>query len=339
MTTADAAVDPAAWTSAGVLRIEGITKVYPGGVRANDDVTLHIEPGEVFGLLGPNGAGKTTLVSQIVGLLRPTSGSIHLGEVDLVADPGVARQLCAYLPQAQLPIESLRAMEAAVLTGRIRGGRPDQVRRRVGELFDALQLRPWERSLGASLSGGVKRLVGFTMTAAVPRPVMILDEPTNDVDPLRRRLLWQQIRSLAAGGAAVLLVTHNVLEAERAVDRLAVVDGGRVIAQGTPSSLKAADRGRLRLEVVLEPGAAEPALPAFAGDPVRAGRRLFVSLDEGAAAAAIEWVGTLVHTGIAEEYELGAATLEDTYVRLVGPDAHADNGAAGTDGAVGTGVG
>src|SRR5690606_23519582 len=146
-----------------------------------------------------------------------------------------------------------------------------------------------------------------------PRPVVILDEPTNDVDPLRRRLLWQEIRALAAGGSAVLLVTHNVLEAERAVDRLAVVDGGRVIAQGTPSSLKAADRGRLRLEVVLEPGSAEPDLPAFAGDPVRAGRRLLVTLDEGAAAAAIDWVGGLVRAGIAEEYEIGASSLEDTY--------------------------
>ncbi len=258
---------------AGALRVDGVTKVYPGGVRANDEVDLRVEPGEVYGLLGPNGAGKTTLVSQVVGLLRPTSGEIHLGEFDLVADPGVARQLCAYLPQAQLPIESLRAWEAAELAGRIHGGRPDDVRRRVGELFDALRIRPWERTMGASLSGGVKRLVGFVMTAAVPRPVVILDEPTNDVDPLRRRLLWQEIRALAAGGSAVLLVTHNVLEAERAVDRLAVVDGGRVIAQGTPSSLKAADRGRLRLEVVLEPGSADPDLPAFAVDPVRAGRR------------------------------------------------------------------
>ncbi len=326
MTAAPAAI-------AGALRIEGVTKVYPhaaGGVRANDEVSLRIEPGEVFGLLGPNGAGKTTLVNQIVGLLRPTSGSIHLGEVNLVADPGAARQLCAYLPQAQLPIEPMRAREAAELTGRIRGGRTSEVRERVGDLFDALQLRPWERSLGASLSGGVKRLVGFVMTAAVPRPVVILDEPTNDVDPLRRRLLWREIRGLAARGSAVLLVTHNVLEAERAVDRLAVVDGGRVIAHGTPSSLKAADRGRLRLEVVLEPGAADPVLPPFAEDPVRAGRRLLVTLDEGAAAAAIEWVSDMVHSGLAEEYEIGAITLEDTYVRLVGAEGAegAENGAA-----------
>jgi ABC-2 type transport system ATP-binding protein len=312
----------------GGLRVERVTKIYSGHTRANDEIDLRVEPGEVFGLLGPNGAGKTTLVNQIVGLLKPTSGTIHLGGVDLVADPGAARQLCAYLPQAQLPIESLRVREAAELVGRIRGGSAVDVRRRVGELLDSLQLRPWERSLGAELSGGVKRLVGFVMTAAVPRPVVILDEPTNDVDPLRRRLLWREIRALAASGAAVLLVTHNVLEAERAVDRLAIVDGGRVIAQGTPSSLKSGDRGRLRLEVVLEPGASDPELPDFARDPVRAGRRLLVSLDERAAVAAIEWVSSLIAAGVAEEYEIGASTLEDTYVRLVGPEAENGNGAS-----------
>ncbi|MEX1022795.1 MAG: ABC transporter ATP-binding protein [Dehalococcoidia bacterium] len=299
------------------LVVEGVTKVYSGGVRANDGIDLRVEAGEVFGLLGPNGAGKTTLVSQIVGLLAPTSGTIHLGGVDLVADPAGARELCAYLPQAQLPIESLRAREAAELIGRMRGGSAREVRDRVGRLFESLHLMDWERQMGANLSGGVKRLVGFVMTAAWPRPLVILDEPTNDVDPVRRRLLWREIRALAAQGSAVLLVTHNVMEAERAVDRLAVVDHGRVLAQGTPAALKSADRGRLRLEIVLEPGAADPLLPPFAGDPVRAGRRLLVPLREEAAADAIEWVGGLVRDGVAEEYEIGAVTLEDTYVRLV----------------------
>jgi len=103
------------WT----FRTEGVTKVYPNGVRANDEISLHVEPGEVYGLLGPNGAGKTTLVKQVIGLLRPTSGRITFGPHDLVADPAAARQLCSYLPQAQLPIDSFRAREAIVLCGRI----------------------------------------------------------------------------------------------------------------------------------------------------------------------------------------------------------------------------
>jgi ABC-2 type transport system ATP-binding protein len=263
-----------------LLAVEEVTKVYPGGVRANDAISIAVAAGEVFGLLGPNGAGKTTLVNQIVGLLRPTGGAIRLGGVDLVADPAFARQSCAYLPQAQVPIDSLRAIEAVELAGRIRGGPARAVRARAGALFSALDLEPWRSKMGHELSGGVRRLVGFAMAAVVPTPIVILDEPTNDVDPMRRRLLWREIRALGAAGSAVLLVTHNVLEAERAVDRLAVIDHGRVIAQGTPAALKAGERGRLRLEVTLEPGAPDPDVPAFVRDSVRAGRRLLATRGE-----------------------------------------------------------
>jgi hypothetical protein len=107
-----------------------VTKVYANGrVRANDQITFEVRPGEVYGLLGPNGAGKSTLLRQVIGLLKPTGGRITLGPYDLVADPDAARQLCSYLPQAQLPIESFRVREAIELTGRIRGGTARAVRR------------------------------------------------------------------------------------------------------------------------------------------------------------------------------------------------------------------
>jgi len=306
------------------LRVSDIRKVYKGGVVANDGVSITVERGEVFGLLGPNGAGKTTLVSQIIGLAKPTAGSITLGDVDLVADPGAARQLCAYLPQGALPVESIRAGIAVELVGRMRGGAKAEVRRRTDGLFELLQLEEWRDRIGQQTTGGVRRLVGFIMTTVVQRPVVILDEPTNDIDPMRRRLLWQEIRNVANRGAAVLLVTHNVLEAERVVDRLAIIDEGRVIAQGTPSSLKQTASEALRLELVLEPGAVEPALPSYLRDPVRAGRRLLVTLDDSAAPAAIDWVREQVAAGVVEEYGLGAATLEDTYIRLAGAAAVAD---------------
>ena len=300
------------------LRIEGVAKVYASGTRANDDVTITAEPGEVFGLLGPNGAGKTTLVSQVMGLLRPTAGSIHIGDIDLVERPHAARQLTAYLPQGDLPIEALRAREAVELVGRIHGGDPAAVRDRADELFATLELTQWESKIGAELSGGVQRLVGFMMAAVTPRPLVILDEPTNDVDPLRRRLLWREIRALADRGSTVLLVTHNVLEAERAVDRLAIINEGRVIAQGTPGALKAADRDRLRLEVTVEPGADLPPFPPHLAEPVRVGRRAFSTLLETDAARTLQWVRDLTADATVEEFELGATSLEDTYVRLVG---------------------
>ena len=304
--------------SAWTLRIEELTKAYEGKVLANDRISLAIEPGEVFGLLGPNGAGKSTLVKQLVGLLKPTAGRITLGPHDLVADPAAARQLCSYLPQAQLPIDSFRAVEAIRLTGAIRGGGRAAVREGADRLIEALDIGEWRRALGVRLSGGVKRLVGFAMVAVWPGQVVILDEPTNDVDPHRRRLLWQEIRRLGESGAAVLLVTHNVLEAEKAVDRLALIDGGRVIAEGTPSALKAADRGRLRLQLMLAPGAPVPDLPPFVLSQTTAGHNLLTTIAEDDATTGIGWAQQLVAAGVAEEYALGATSLEDVYIRLTG---------------------
>jgi ABC-2 type transport system ATP-binding protein len=301
------------------LQVSDVTKSYATDKPpANDGLTLQVAPGEVYGLLGPNGAGKSTLVKQIIGLLKPDTGTITLGPHDLVADPDAARQLCSYLPQAQMPINSFRMHEAIEVTGLIRGGPAPAVRARSDALIAALDLEEWRRTYGAKLSGGVKRLVGFAMAAVWPGKVVILDEPTNDVDPRRRRLLWEQVRRIGEQGAAVLLVTHNVLEAEKAVDRLAIIDEGRLIAQGTPSSLKAADRGRMRLHLMLAPGAGTPEMAPFVLEHTRVGNNLMTLVDEAEAAHGIGWAQELMGLGIAEEYALGAATLEDVYIRLTG---------------------
>ncbi len=300
------------------FRAEQVTKIHRGGVKANDGISLTVAPGEVFGLLGPNGAGKTTLVKQIIGLLRPTSGRLLLGGVDLVAKPDAARQLCSYLPQAQMPIDGFRVREAIHLTGMIRGGRGPLLRRRADELIEALDIGEWRDVLGVKLSGGVRRLVGFAMATVLPGALVILDEPTNDVDPRRRRLLWNAIRQLGQSGAGVLLVTHNVLEAERSVDRLAIIDGGRLIAEGTPSALKADDRDHLRLQVMLAPGEETPALPAWVRGHTRVGNNLIATIAEADAATAITWARGLSGEGVAEEYALAATTLEDVYIRLTG---------------------
>ena len=313
----------------GVFRAERVTKVYPNGIRANDEISLHVAPGEVYGLLGPNGAGKTTLVKQVIGLLKPTSGRIMLGGHDLVADPAAARQLCSYLPQAQVPIDSFRAREAIVLCGRVRGGGRAEVTRRADELIEALDLGEWRDKRGISLSGGVKRLVGFAMVTVTPGRLVILDEPTNDVDPLRRRMLWEQVRALGDRGTAVLLVTHNVLEAEKAVDRLAVIDRGRLLAEGTPSAMKAGDRGHLRLQLMIAPGRAAPTCPAFAQRCAAAGRNMIAVIDEADAPAGIKWAQEVIASGDAEEYALSATSLEDAYIELTG---HASDGGNGSDG-------
>jgi ABC-2 type transport system ATP-binding protein len=176
---------------------------------------LRVEPGEVYGLLGPNGAGKTTLVKQVIGLLKPTGGRITLGPHDLVADPDAARQLCSYLPQAQMPIDSFRVHEAIELTGRIRGGDGPTVRRRTEELIEALDIGKWRNTLGQQLSGGVKRLVGFAMVTVQPGRVVILDEPANDVDSCAAGCCWTRAAPSGAWTVAGWAMTGWVIGRRR----------------------------------------------------------------------------------------------------------------------------
>jgi len=300
-----------------LLEIKDITKVYKGKVKANDGISLSVNEGEVFGLLGPNGAGKTTLVNQVIGLTMPTSGTIHISGVDVVARPDYAREVCSFQAQVQAPISGLSTMQAIELAGRIRGGNKADVRKRAMELIDKLGLGEWQKTLGLNISGGVRRLVAFCMAAVVPGRIVILDEPTNDVDPLRRRTIWQEVQALAKQGSAVLLVTHNILEAERVVDRLAIIDLGRVKGMGTPASLKESEGDAMRLEMTLEPKAAEPTLPDFLQQPLVVSRRVFGEVMPADITTAIAWARSLKDNGVIEEFSLGPATLEDVYVRLV----------------------
>jgi len=236
----------------------------------------------------------------------------------VVADPGLARRLCSFQAQAQVPIDGLTPRQAIDLLGQLRGSSGTDVQRRRERLVDALDLGEWLDVDAARLSGGVKRLVAFAMAAVAPGRVVMLDEPTNDVDPVRRRLLWRQVRTLADHGAAVLLVTHNVIEAERSVDRLAILDEGRVIAEGTPADLKGRLGAALRLELVLDPDASELPVSPFGLSAVPVGNRIMVGVPMDAAGEAVAWAESLKGSGSVEEFTLGPATLEDVYVALVG---------------------
>lgn len=310
-----------------LLEINNVYKTYRGGVKANDGISLSIAEGEVFGLLGPNGAGKTTLVNQIIGLTKPNSGSITLDGVDVIANPGYARENCSFQAQTQVPISGLSTLQAIELVGRIRGGKKADVHKRAMELIEMLQLGEWQKMMGVTISGGVRRLVAFCMAAVTPGKIVILDEPTNDIDPLRRRILWQEVQAMAKRGSAVLLVTHNVLEAERVVDRLAIVDLGKVMGMGTPASLKEDEGDAMHLELILEPNQTAPSLPDYLQNPVVVNRRIVGRVSPADINASIEWARGLKESGAIEEFSLGPATLEDIYIRLVkNPEEAISNG-------------
>ncbi|MGP9583351.1 MULTISPECIES: ABC transporter ATP-binding protein [unclassified Brachybacterium] len=308
--------------NAHVLRTTGLTRRY-GQVIANDDISLRVRPGEVLGLLGHNGAGKTTLVSQIVGLLKPDAGEIDVGGVDAVRHPAEARRHVALQPQAQAPIDGLTPRSAIEIAGRLRGLSARDARRAATDLAEELDIGTWldRRALpeGGGLSGGIRRLTGFAMAVAAPVPLLILDEPTNDIDASRRRLLWDAVRRRGDQGSGVLLITHNVVEAERIVDELAILDRGRLIAAGSPAHIRGTQDTDLRLELQIPPDAPDPSehdpgLPALRR--VRTGRRTLITLPAADAATAVAWASAQHAAHRIEGFSMAPTTLEDAYLAL-----------------------
>ncbi|MFE9201145.1 ABC transporter ATP-binding protein/permease [Micromonospora sp. NPDC007230] len=249
------------------LDINGLTRTYrsKGGalVHANVDIDLAVAPGQVFGLLGANGAGKTTMVMQILGLLTPTSGSIRVADVDVVQQPEAVKHLVGFLPQQGLAMRLIEVRRALAYTGRLRGLSGEAARRQSDDLLDEFGIAAEADRYVNALSGGQLRLVNLAM-ALVGRPrLLVLDEPTNELDPRSRRMVWDALRRRnEQDGTTVLLVTHNVHEAEQAVHRVAVMNGGRIVAEGTPGELKEHLGSQVRLELRLKEG--ETLTPAAA---------------------------------------------------------------------------
>ena len=310
--------------NAPAYEVRNLQKVYRSPpVVANDGISFTVEPGEVFGLLGPNGAGKTTLVRQLVALLRPTGGDIRLfGELvgRSSSDRRIGRTV-AYLPQGALSLGELRVEEAIRWTAMLRGATDRVAVNDTAELLDALNLRSVADRQIRKLSGGQRRLVQIAMTLVARLPVLVLDEPTTDVDPALRQRIWDLLIDRARAGAAVILVTHDVAEAEHALERVAILAGGKVIAQGRPAELKAGLSHRTRLEIVVGEGASV-SMAALAADldsdaRIR-GRRVSAWVPADEAMRRLEKITSTAGEGVLEDVRLVTPTLEDVYLDLHG---------------------
>jgi ABC-2 type transport system permease protein len=237
------------------IRVENLTRIFfskghkKNQIIANDNLSFDVLRGEIFGLLGPNGAGKTTLISQIMGLVIPTTGQITLESFDVIREPDKVKKLVGFLPQTPTAMRLVEVENALYYTGRLRGQPESDARQQVRQLIDELGMQSYARQYTHKLSGGMLRLANFAM-ALMGRPrVLILDEPTNELDPHNRRLIWDFLAQLnKEQKTTCILVTHNVLEAERVIHRVAVMRQGHIAAIGTPGELKQRAQGQVRLE-------------------------------------------------------------------------------------------
>jgi len=294
-----------------VYDVQDLHKTYPGQeAPANRAIDLQIRQGEIFGILGDNGAGKTTLVRQMVNLIRPSSGRIELFGQSVSVDPLHVPLHVGYMPQETHALNNLTVGEALYFTAHLRGLTRADARRERDKQLDLWQIGSWRDQYSSRLSGGQRRLLRLAAAMAAALPVLILDEPTNDLAPQRRRLVWDVLtRVNRERGTTIVFITHDAIEAEKVIQRVGIMREGELVAVGRPSELKKAVDRKLRLELFYEPGAA-PHLPA--GLEVHA-------LGPG---HWITWVDRseveqlLGHLDVEQldDFRLYSATLEDLYV-------------------------
>jgi ABC-2 type transport system ATP-binding protein len=304
------------------IEARGLRKRY-GSVEALRGVDLDVETGTVFGLLGPNGAGKTTAVRILTTLLRPDAGTAHVDGVDVLADPAALRARIGVAGQYAAVDENLTGFENLEMIGRLYHlGRP-VARERANELLAAFDLTDAEDRVVKTYSGGMRRRLDLAGALVARPPVLFLDEPTTGLDPRSRLGLWELIERLVAEGASVLLTTQYLDEADRLCDRIAVIDHGLVIAEGTPAELKSQVGGE-RIDIHLcnaaEGARAVAALARMDGGAapyIEDGSvRLQLRERQGAIASAVR---NLDDAGIAiDDIAIVTPTLDDVFLTLTG---------------------
>jgi ABC-2 type transport system ATP-binding protein len=299
-----------------------LAREFEGGIKAVDGVDLAVAEGEIYGFLGPNGAGKTTTVRMLTTLLRPTGGRATVAGLDVVEDPGgVRRKIGVALQEAALdPLMTGR--ELIHLQATLHALPPERGR----ELGDSLLARVGltqaaDRRVG-TYSGGMRRRLDLASALVHSPQVLFLDEPTTGLDPVSRKAIWEEVRELNDEGTTVFLTTHYLEEADRLADRVGIISGGRLVAEGTPSALKA-EVGKPHLELSLVDkdgtrGRAEEVLARFGRPlPVRDGT-LLVEL-EHATAEVGPIVVALNEEGLAvESLDLVQPTLDDVFLEKTG---------------------
>jgi ABC-2 type transport system ATP-binding protein len=291
-------------------------------VAAVAGLDLAVADGEIFGFLGPNGAGKTTTLRMLATLIPPDGGKALIAGADLLAEPAVVRRRIGYIAQGGGTWDDATAREELILQARMHGIGKAEAETRAVEAIEAFQLAEYADRKCKTYSGGQRRRVDIAL-GVVHRPQLVfLDEPTANLDPQSRATVWDEVRRLRAAGMTVFLTTHYLDEADALCDRVAIIDGGEIVAEGTPSALKREISGDV---VTLGLGdAAEKGREILAGEPyltsaeVREGGELRLSVDAGETAIP-RIMRTLGDAGIEmATIELHRPTLDDVFLSKTG---------------------
>ena len=314
---------------ATAIEARDLVKTYKGGVVALSGLSFSVEPGTIFGLLGPNGAGKSTVVRILTTLSQPDSGTATVAGFDIATEPERVRTAIGYVSQKAAVDAEATGRENLVLTGRLHGMRGAALSERVDELLERFGLTDAANRVARTYSGGMQRKLDVAMGLVHSPRVLFLDEPTTGLDPEARAQMWEEISRLAGHeGLTVLLTTHYLEEADRLARRLAIVDRGRIVAEGTPEELKRSLHGDA-LKVELDSArSVEDVWAALAGrdatlrEMTIIDRTLHARADNGAAAVP-HVLAALDSAGIAVvSVTVARPSLDDVYLRHAGRTFH-----------------
>ena len=220
------------------IEVNGLVKVF-GDNRAVDGVSLRVPIGSIYGVLGPNGAGKTTVINMLATLLKPDGGSAKIFGHDIQEEDHIVRQLIGVTGQYASVDEALSATENLVIFSRLLGFSKAEAKQKAKDLLEEFGLTDAAKRPIAKFSGGMRRRLDLAVSLIAQPPLIFLDEPTTGLDPRTRTQMWETIRRLVDSGSTILLTTQYLDEADQLADRIAVIDKGKVVAEGTPSELKA----------------------------------------------------------------------------------------------------
>jgi len=241
---------PASSGSTATVEVDDLVKVYPGGNRAVDGISFRVDRGEFLGFLGPNGAGKTTTIRILATLLRPTSGRARVAGLDVVASAAEVRRRIGFATQTVTIDQMATGRENLALIGRLHGMSGRDLRTRVDQLLELMTLTDVAGKLAGTYSGGMRRRLDLASALVHQPEVLFLDEPTEGLDPQSRLALWDELLRINRAGTTMVLTTHYMEEADRLCERLAIIDHGTIVVEGTPTALKrsiGADTVSLRL--------------------------------------------------------------------------------------------
>jgi daunorubicin resistance ABC transporter ATP-binding subunit len=222
-----------------VIKVENLTKIYNGTVRAVDGINFFVEDQEVFGFLGPNGAGKTTTIKILATLLKKTSGKAYVSGYEVEKNPVAIRKIIGYTAQDVEIDEDLTGRENLVLSGRLYHLPDKKVKQRTDELLEILGLTKAANRLAGTYSGGMRKRLDLATVLVHQPQIIFLDEPTTGLDPQSRFALWDYLKNLNQEGVTIFLTTQYMEEADRLCNRLAIIDLGKIVAEGEPKKLKA----------------------------------------------------------------------------------------------------